>query len=138
MVEIIMASPLVLFVTGDARIRVRLDPLLRAAHFYPIDVTSAPEARSALRMLSFPVVIIDWAVDDADGVKLCHEIHRREKESGARPYLLLLSDRGDPDDIAKGLAAGAEDCLSMSSSDAELSAQLRRATTYCLVQGLSQ
>lgn len=126
----IMASPAVLFVAGDARVRARLEPLIGAAGLSPMDVSSAAEAHGALRMLAFPVVIIDRALGDADGVDLCHEIRRLENESGA--YILLVSGCPSADDIAKALAAGADDYLNTHASDAELLEQLSRASYHCL------
>lgn len=125
-----MPSPAVLFVAGDTRVRTRLEPLIRAAGLCPSDVSSGSEARAALRMLVFPVVIVDRALDDADGVDLCHEIRRLENQPGA--YILLVSGYASADDIAKALAAGADDCLSTHASDAELLEQLSRATYHCI------
>jgi DNA-binding response OmpR family regulator len=70
--------------------------------------------------------VVDRVLPDADGVEFCHEVRRHD----SRAYIFLLSALDSADAVAKGLAAGADDCLSKLASDGELLEQLKRAELH--------
>lgn len=119
-----------LLIGGDTSGRERLQRLLVSAGLTHVTLDSAADARATLRRAFFPIVLIYENLHDADGIELCHEVRRHDSES--RVYILILSELDSDDDIAKGLAAGADDCLCARSSDAELLEQLRRASLHTL------
>lgn len=118
--------PDVLLTVSDEFARDRMERLLEAAGLEFARAASAAEARTAMDKLSFPVVVIDRVLPDADGIELCHEVRRHDPDGHV--YMFLLSALDSADAIAKELAAGADDCLSRGASDAELLEQLKRAS----------
>jgi DNA-binding response OmpR family regulator len=119
---------MVLIVEHDAMIRAHMERLVEIAGQNWMCVGSATEARAAMRMLFFPVLIIQRTLQDGDGIDLCNEI--RGYEQNRRSYIALLAASERPDDVAKGLAAGADDYISTSSADHEIVEQLRRASHH--------
>lgn len=119
---------MVLIVEHDAMIRARMERLMEIAGLNWMCVGSATEARAAMRMLFIPVLIIQRTLQDGDGIDLCNEI--RGHEQNRRSYISLLADSEHPDDVAKGLAAGADDYISTRSADDEIVEQLRRAAHH--------
>ena len=97
-----------------------------------IDVRRAADcetARHLLRQQTFDVVLLDVGLPDGDGWTLAAEMPRL---APGTPYLFVTA-RGRPDDIKRGLRAGADDYL-VKPYDAEelvlrIEAILRRRST---------
>ena len=75
------------------------------------DVKSVSNGNDALEILlgenSPKLVLLDWIMPDKDGIEVCRVV--RQKETANPPYIILLTGRGDKEDIAKGLDSGADD-----------------------------
>ncbi|MBV9867626.1 MAG: diguanylate cyclase [Abitibacteriaceae bacterium] len=56
-----------------------------------------------------PMAILDWGLPDMDGIELCCRL--RQREDAPYVYIVLLTARGERDDLIKGLEAGADDYL---------------------------
>ena len=79
------------------------DILLTEGH----DVVCEADGRAGLaRALAEPwdVIVCDIGLPELDGLKLMHAL--RAQQDGARPYAIALTGYGQPDDEARGLAAG--------------------------------
>ena len=88
-------------------------------------VSEAENGVSALEMLAtspVSMVISDWEMPEMDGLTLCREI--RERQFGHYIYLILLTARENPGDLAQGFDAGADDFLSKPVEQSELRARL--------------
>src|SRR5438477_7648463 len=74
---------------------------------YELEVASdGEEAWKLLQGDDAPhLAILDWMMPEVDGVEICRRI--RESESHSSTYILLLTARGEKDDIIAGLEAGA-------------------------------
>src|SRR6266404_3323469 len=72
-------------------------------------VGSAEEAEAALAADTFPFLILDWMLPGKSGVELCREL--RAEPSGDEMFILLVTARGDMEDLEQALAAGASDYL---------------------------
>jgi DNA-binding response OmpR family regulator len=118
----------VLLVEDDLLICERLELLFDAAGLGCVGVHSAAEARRALQTLFFPIVVIDRVLPDGDGIELCKEVRRLSRDG--RAYLMLFSLLDTTDDLAQGLAAGADDYLSKRASHAELLERVKVASRY--------
>ena len=71
------------------------------------DVVCAGDGREGLaRALAEPwdVIVCDIGLPELDGLKLMHAL--RAQQEGARPYAIALTGYGQPDDEARGFAAG--------------------------------
>lgn len=72
-------------------------------------VASAEEAERALAEESFPFLILDWMLPGKSGLELCREL--RQRTDGDEMFVLLITGKGDREDLEQALAAGANDYL---------------------------
>ena len=70
-----------------------------------------------------PVAILDWAMPGMTGVDVCRRV--RETPSASTLYLLLLTARGEQDDVVAALEAGADDFVVKPFHPSELRARVR-------------
>lgn len=92
-------------------------------------VVTAENGREALELLEktfFPIVITDWMMPELNGLEFCRRIRRMEWPGYI--FIILLTARGEVDDIITGLDAGADDYLTKPFNQAELKARLRAGT----------
>ncbi|WP_366656052.1 response regulator transcription factor [Fodinicurvata sp. EGI_FJ10296] len=99
-------GPHVLVVDDDTRLRSLLRRYLTDNAFTVSAAADAAEARSALRLFSFDILVVDVMMPGENGIELVRSI-RDTVPSG----ILLLTARGDPQDRITGLEAGADDYL---------------------------
>jgi len=89
-----------------------------------IAVDDGTQARDALLREGAPkLAILDWVMPGADGIEICREL--RKREAGSYIYTLLLTAKGEKDDLLRGLEAGADDYLIKPFDLQELQARLR-------------
>lgn len=88
------------------------------------------DAMAYLRTQSFDLIILDWMLPDVQGIEVCKE-HRNH---GGKTPILMLTARGEIEDKALGLNAGADDYLVKpfhpTELDARVNALLRRPPTF--------
>jgi two-component system chemotaxis response regulator CheY len=69
--------------------------------------------REAWELLQEPeapnLVVSDWIMPDMDGLELCRKI--REVERAEYIYFIILTAKGEKEDVVAGLEAGADDYL---------------------------
>ncbi|MFP4379142.1 MAG: diguanylate cyclase domain-containing protein [Candidatus Sumerlaeia bacterium] len=79
------------------------------------------EAWQELQKVDCPdLVILDWVMPDVEGPELC----RRLREQKRTTYVILLTAKGDKEDIVTGLEAGADDYVSKPFNRLELRARV--------------
>jgi DNA-binding response OmpR family regulator len=120
-----MQTTCVLLIEDDELARERLEAVIENAGYGVFSAANAVEARQALGLVTFPIVIIDRVLPDADGVQLCKEV--RALSAPNRIFVMLLSARDSAEDSQAGLAAGADDYLSKSAGDSEMLERIRLA-----------
>ncbi|MCA9297271.1 MAG: response regulator, partial [Phycisphaerales bacterium] len=69
------------------------------------------------------LAVLDWMMPGLDGPEICRRV--RELPDGDTHYLLLLTAKGQTDDIVRGLDSGADDYVTKPFEPAELRARLR-------------
>ncbi len=79
------------------------------------------EAREAVRLHRYQLVVLDLGLPDGDGLDLCREM----RGSGDATRVLLLTARDSLGDKVTGLDAGADDYLTKPFDHPELSARVR-------------
>ncbi|HEU4685383.1 MAG TPA: SpoIIE family protein phosphatase [Nitrospira sp.] len=101
-------------------------------------VHEAPDgARGLQRMrdLRPDLVIVDWMMPEMDGPTLCEAV--RVDPLLATSQIIMMTAHDQPDQIAEGLARGADDFLSKAASIQEIVARVRAALrTHALVRQL--
>jgi two-component system cell cycle response regulator len=81
------------------------------------------QALHTLRRLDSPrLAVLDWMMPGLEGTQVCQRI--REDTNRAYIYILLLTARGQKEDILKGLDSGADDYLTKPFDAQELRARL--------------
>jgi len=115
----------VLLVDDDEIVRDHLGKSIYAAGY---QVLTAPDSKTALASLQkefTPIVILDVALPDVDGLTLCRTI-RCHRYPGYT-YLMLYSAKDKEADILAGLDAGADDYVSKRTPRSQLIRRLRTA-----------
>ena len=72
---------------------------------------------------SIQIAILDWMMPGMDGPDLCRKIRQQLPEPHI--YVLLVTARGETDDLVQGMGAGADDYIVKPFNSQELRARLR-------------
>ena len=99
----------ILLVEDHADSRRNLQRLIERRGHEVVAVSSAEEAETALAAQRFPFLILDWMLPGKSGVELCREL--RNHSGGDEMFILLVTARGDTEDLQQALEAGANDYL---------------------------
>jgi diguanylate cyclase (GGDEF)-like protein len=90
-------------------------------------VAAAIDGEEALRALERPncprLAVLDWMMPGMDGVDVCREVRKLAREPYI--YIILLTAKGQQDEIIEGLEAGADDYITKPFDLQELKARLR-------------
>jgi len=113
----------VLCVDDDPATQVVLSGIIEDAGWQPELALNATVARQTLEANpNIQVVLLDWMLPDGSGVDLCREL---KAVSGASLYVILVTVRGEPEDVETGLDTGADDYLVKPVSPVEVRARVR-------------
>src|SRR5437588_2497406 len=74
-----------------------------------VAVATAEEAERTLAETNFPFLILDWMLPGKSGIELCREL--RLRSDGDEMFILLVTAKGDREDLEQALEAGANDYL---------------------------
>lgn len=72
-------------------------------------VSTVEEAEQVLARESYPFLILDWMLPGKSGLDLCREL--RSQPQGDEMFILLVTARGEREDLEQALQAGANDYL---------------------------
>lgn len=112
-----------LIAEDDLTSRTMLAAVARKWGYEPIAVEDGEAAWEVLRRPEPPrLLLLDWMMPRLDGLALCRRIRR--EESSDPPFIVLLTGRGETEDIVKALEAGANDHVAKPFENAELRARL--------------
>jgi DNA-binding response OmpR family regulator len=94
------------------------------------DVITAPDGISAWRILETfegknapELIVLDWMMPGLDGIEICRKV--RNTPGFELIYIILLTSRTEKEDLAMGLAAGANDYIPKPFHPAELESRVR-------------
>ena len=110
----------VLVIDDDPQVRLLLANALRPQGFRVDEAASGEAAMETLERLRPEVVLLDVMMPGLDGVETC----RRIRERSSVP-IVMLTALGRDQDIAAGLAAGADDYCTKPVSIPQLTARIR-------------
>ncbi len=134
---IIIRMPHVLLIEDDASVRDGMELVLRR-HGYDVDVAATGE--EALALLDGPgsgrieLAVLDLMLPDLDGFEVCRRIRAR---TAVLPVIMLTA-RGDDQDIVAGLEAGADDYVVKPVTAPVLEARIRAALRRAEPSGAAQ
>ncbi len=114
----------ILIAEDDPVSRHLLETFLVKWSYQVVVATDGAEAWRILQQEDPPrLAILDWMMPSMDGVQICREVRKR----GAEPYfyILLVTAKGQKQDVLEGLEAGADDYLTKPFDPHELRARLR-------------
>jgi len=113
----------VLIAEDDLVSRKILESVLVKWGYEVISTRDGNEAWERLKTLDSPqLAILDWMMPGKDGVALCQELRQQER---LRPlYMILLTAKDRPEDILRGLNAGADDYIVKPFNSEELRARV--------------
>lgn len=127
-----------ILVAEDDRVMARLlTELLRS---WKYDIVIAQDGAAAVAAFegdpSIQLVLLDWMLPGMDGPEVCARLHHFREQRAT--HLILLTSRADPDDVAAGLDAGADDYMVKPFHAKELRARIAAgARIIALQQGLA-
>jgi len=80
-------------------------------------------AWEALQSVDSPkLLVLDWMMPQVPGIEVCRRV--RESQAGGSTYIILLTARGEKEDIVLGLDAGANDYIVKPFETGELRARV--------------
>lgn len=113
----------ILIVDDDRTSRMMLKAVLQKWEFEVIEAENGLEAWQLLSKADFPrLLIMDWMMPGLTGPELCRKIsaeHDRELF-----YILMLTAKGERQDLIEGLNAGADDFVAKPWNNEELRARI--------------
>jgi phosphoserine phosphatase RsbU/P len=95
-----------------------------------LDVIATEDGDAAWRVLETlngkdapELAVLDWMMPGLEGIEICRRL--RATPGFELMYIILLTSRGDKQDLAEGLSAGANDYISKPFDPGELIARVR-------------
>jgi two-component system cell cycle response regulator len=86
-----------------------------------ISVRDGNQAWEIARANDIRLAILDWNMPGLDGIELSHKIRNEyQREDSKYIYIILLTGRGEQEDIIQGLSTGADDYVTKPYSFVEL------------------
>ncbi len=117
-----MSNPTLLLIEDDDGIREMITEALEQAKFIVTAVSSAEKGLKRIKLQLPDVFIIDWMLPGISGVEMAKRL--RKEEATQETPLILLTARGEEDDIVRGLNAGVDDYITKPFSPRELIARI--------------
>jgi len=103
------------------------------------DVITAPDGEAAWRILQTlegknapELALLDWMMPGMEGIEICRRL--RANPAFALVYVILLTSRGEKEDLAVGLAAGANDYITKPFAPVELEARVQVGQRMVILQ----
>lgn len=114
----------VLLAEDDKATRTLLETFLTK---WGYDVVSVSDGNKAWEKLQTPdaphLVLLDWMMPGVDGLELCRRVRRME--TGNLFHVILLTARGEKEDLVAGFEAGADDYIKKQFDRDELRARIK-------------
>lgn len=122
-----------LIAEDDLTSRTMLQVLLTKWGYEVLGTADGQEAFDALQDKDAPqLAILDWMMPGLDGLELCRKLRDQQRDRSL--YLILLTIKGETDDIVKGLGAGADDYVAKPYNHAELRARVDAGRRIIMMQ----
>ncbi|MFO7750008.1 MAG: response regulator [Desulfobacteraceae bacterium] len=127
----------ILIAEDDATSRAMLQSLMARWGYEVVTAIDGLEALEAFRQdHGLQLAILDWEMPGLEGPALCRKLRDEKRQNFL--YLILLTCRNDPQDLAQGLEAGANDYLAKPFNHVELQARIKVGKRLILLQNEMQ
>jgi DNA-binding response OmpR family regulator len=114
----------ILIAEDEAVSRRLLESILKKWGYEVVVTTNGKEAWDVLSRNEAPqLAIIDWMMPEMDGPQVCQAVRKVAKSEAT--YIILLTAKGEKEDIVTGLNAGADDYVTKPFNREELLARLK-------------
>lgn len=118
-----VAPRTVLVVDDEPTARVALAARLRRLGYRVIEAEDGKSGLAALRRERPDLTILDWMMPEMDGPSFCEQV--RQDPELLSSQVLMMTSHDQPEQIAEGLARGADDFLSKAASKYEITARVQ-------------
>src|SRR5574339_203588 len=118
-----MDSNSIMIVEDEPAIREMVALALERADFSVVQAATAAEAEQRLADRLPDLIVMDWMMPGVSGIELARRL-RRDDYTKQVP-IIMLTARGEEDDLVRGFDAGADDYLTKPFSPRELIARIR-------------
>ncbi len=116
----------VLIAEDDAISRRVLQAMLKKWDYGTAVACDGDEAWAQLQQPQGPrLVILDWMMPGLDGLEICRRVRQQQQDDYT--YIILLTARGQREDIIQGMNAGADDYITKPFDAGELKCRLSAA-----------
>jgi len=114
----------ILIAEDDLTTRTILRGVLVKWGYEVITANNGKEAWERLQELDAPqLALLDWMMPEMNGPELCQKL--RTQERPAPLYIILLTSKGDREDIIEGLGVGADEYITKPYNNEELRARIK-------------
>ncbi len=113
----------VLVVDDEPTARVALAARLRRLGYRVIEADDGKTGLAVLRRERPDLTILDWMMPEMDGPSFCEQV--RQDPELLSSQVLMMTSHDQPEQIAEGLARGADDFLSKAASKYEITARVQ-------------
>ena len=113
----------ILVAEDDLTSRTMLQAILTKWGYDVISTSDGEEAYAAFQKDDAPqLAVLDWMMPKMDGPALCRKLNGQERQTPL--YLILLTSKGESEDIVEGFESGADDYVAKPYDNAELRARI--------------
>ncbi|MBS0182847.1 MAG: SpoIIE family protein phosphatase [Nitrospira sp.] len=113
----------VLVVDDEPTARMALAARLKRLGYRVIEAGDGKAGLEALRRERPDLTILDWMMPEMDGPSFCEQV--RQDPELLSSQILMMTSQDQPEQIAEGLARGADDFLSKAASKYEITARVQ-------------
>lgn len=113
----------VLLVEDEPVIRLSMAARLKRMGLRVLEAGNGKEGLAMLRRERPDLTILDWVMPEMDGITVCEQV--RQDPGILSSQIILMTSHDQPEQIAKGLASGADDFLSKAASTHEITARVQ-------------
>jgi len=119
----IVPSPTVLVVDDEPVARLALTARLKRLGYRVLQASDGRVGLELLKRERPALTILDWRMPELDGPSFCEVVRRDPALQSSQ--ILMMTAQDQPEQIAEGLARGADDFLSKAASPQELTARVQ-------------